>query len=458
MLVILKPRVLAWGLLLILGAGSVWAGQEKEIPLPELARKVRSRNMHPQEREKAVNRLGGVTNASDARSNQILDVLLDIVKDKDDDLMVRIACIDALGQLEANTFAADHEAKNKFLEPLTAVLVNLDERVFVRQAVTKVFTKTLDPKGLKDAKAVDAMLVLLEDKDGRQNKAKAVPVILRTECAHAIGEFGDPKTFKTLVEVLRQPDLDPVLKEATVGAMATLLEKAGDAVEVDAPTCAKLQEIASDKATPEDIRAQGIILLAHLKANGSKHRNDVIDLCKQILKVEDRLVLLEAAIEALGIVGDQDSIPVLVDTYDVFFDPKNPGDKKQVDLRIAIMHTLGYALSAQSARKPGPDAAIIGRVVKLLLQVVDVQSDKKEVPEVISAAVYALRYLYPKKKEFVDFQKPAAEKLANLMRKSHDKEDLIKGITKTLTFLTEKDYGDNIERWERYFDTAFPQK
>jgi HEAT repeat protein len=316
----------------------------------------------------------------------------------------------------------------------------------VKVAIARVFQKTLVADGLQDRDAVVAMLGIAEE--------RGTPLMLRMACIEASGEIGSPGCIESYSKILAQSDLDPLIKEATLQALCSLLSKyEGGTVTIGLPTLNRLTELVFGKDTPQEIRAKGLIVLARLQRLGVRGI-DLLPRLLNILKTEENAQLVLAAVEALGILGEESGVPALVAAYGEFFDKANPTREADVRIRTAIVATLGDLLDAMGS-KTGVNAAAAKQIVELLLKIVDPQAEPKEAEKVLEDAVFALRYLFHRKADFQTYIQKAAGMLILLLRKNAESGELKGPLVETLTIITRKPFTE-LARWEKWYDETYP--
>ncbi len=465
--------VVALAFCVALLSGSViplWAAtREKppELTLGELVQKANKQTLFPLERIDALKKLGQQRDPQAVRDQRVIESLLMIVKSSNEDLFVRIAAITSIGLLQNKLFKTDNYAKNKYLEAFKGMLADQKESTFIRTEICKIFASTLDVKGLRDEKAFNVMLDIM---DSRPHPTLGESLAVRIAATNAVGEFGNPKAFERLSNVLLKSDVDPLLKETVVRALYNLLSQVEDVKDqIKLPAINKLVEMVSNQKVSMEIRAEVMKALGRLYRHGVRGLDDAIAEIRKILKKEDKVELVVAAVEALGIAGDASALPVLEQAFSDFYQKEDPKAPKDLKIRKAILQTMGYLLAAQNTRRGGPDETAVRTIAKLLLKVINPESEKSEFlktgmnKEVVEAAIFSLRYLYPDKTAFQTYHKRVTDGLLGLMKlklPGKKGDPLVSGATRTMVieslyFITEQPYGDNLERWERWFDAKY---
>ena len=427
---------------------------KKPEPTPaELIKTATKKTSSPEDRTKAIEALSKLSPAGIVRDFRVVEGLLDLAHSKDDDMFVRIAAIEGLGNLQFSLFTQDDYAKNKYIEPFTALIKNSEEPVWVRVAAVDAFRRTLKSDGIKDKEAFETLRAVAEN-DEKGNKA--IPLIIRKACTSAIGEFGSEKGIQSLVNILSQLNLDLQLREAAVQALSSLLGAVTNVDLVTVPTINKLIDMAAAKDFPVEIRAEVLRALARLHAQGAKGvMPRLLEILLKVLADEDNPTLVVSAIEALGILGEDSGLAALDKTYTICFDKNKPGIENDVKIRQAIMRTMGPILSAQNLKRGGPTDSTVKLVVDLLLKCIDRQTTEKEVPQVVNSAILSLRYLYPKKPAFTNHHKVVIEKFIELLQpKPTPDQEQIHAVMDTLKYLADQDYTEPV-RWIKWFERTY---
>ena len=426
----------------------------KADPTPaELIKTALKKSSSVEDRTKAIDGLSKLAPAGIVRDFRVVEELLALALQKEDDMFVRIAGVEGLGQLQFSLFPQDDYAKNKYIEPFTALIKNADELVWIRVAAVETFRRTLKPDGIKDKEAFEALRAVAENDD---KGPKAVPLIIRKVCTKAIGEFGSDKGIQSLVNILSQLNLDLQLREAVVQAMSSLLGTVTNPDLVTVPTINKLVDMASAKDFPVEIRAEVLKALSRLHAQGAKGvMPRLLEILLKILSDEDNSTLVVCSIEALGILGEDAGLAALEKTYTICFDKNKPSIENDVKIRRAIMLTMGPILSAQNLKRGGPSESTVKQVVELLLKAIERQSTEKEVSQVVNSAIFSLRYLYPKKPAFLHHQRVVIDKFIELLQpKPTPDQEQIQAVMDTLKYLADQDYTEPV-RWIKWYERTY---
>lgn len=405
---------------------------------------------HPKDRVDSIRELGGLNDASEVRDQRVVDVLCDIAKDSKDDLFVRMEAMNSLGNLQFGLFQTDGLARNKYTIPFISVLKDRNEEELIQTKVAQVFARTLPPDDLQAKQAMTAM------QDAA--KAKTESLMLRVASVDALSEIGSPDSFDAFSAILGQSELDPLLQERVLRGMAVLLGKISDPDTVKPPPLATINRIVDmvfSQATPSEIRAVGFVALARMKKGGMIKTLDLQPRLIKILKEEDNGDLVVAAIDAIGILDESGATPALITAYGDFFDSTSPTREADVKIRTNIVKTLGDLVNAQSMER-APDAAVIRSIAELFLKTVSVDQENTEIESVKDNVVFALRYFCHKKPEYKAFHQRICASLILMLRKNRQAGGLSPSVLDTLTFVSRYPGGDDLARWERWYDKTFP--
>jgi hypothetical protein len=447
---VLLAGVLGWALPVHAAASPKKLG-EGEKSTPERIAIAKNKNAaHPKDRVDAIRELGNLSDAGEVRDQRVVDVLCDIVKDSKDDLFVRMEGMSSLGNLQFNLFQTDGLARSKYTIPLISVLRDPKEEELIQTKVAQVFAKTLPADDLQAKQAISAMLDIAKDK----NEA----LMLRVACVDGVSEIGSAEGFEPFGAILAQTELDSLLQERVLRGMAVLLGKLGNADTVKQPSLATINriiELVFANTTPVEIRAVGFVALARMKKSGIIKTLEIQPKLVKIMKESDNAELVLAAVDAIGILDEAGSTPALITAYNDFFDANNPSRDADVKIRVGIVKTLGDLVNSQSAQK-NANAAAIKQTAELYLKITSPEDENNEVESVRDNAIFGLRYFYPKRSEFQSFHRPIAEQLILLLRKSRATKSLPASIVDTLTIISRYPGGDELDRWEKWYDKTYP--
>jgi HEAT repeat protein len=407
------------------------AGDEPRPPtVAEKLDIARNPAKHSSLRVKAIENLNRCTE-KEIQDNRLVDELLDIVN-KASDMFVRVEAIKTLGDFQTNF----PESKTKYIEPFMALLRSDKEYPQVRKAVAQVFKKTLDPKGLKDEKACQALVEIVK------NRQEAIP--LKIEAAAAIAEFGKSEGIKSLSELLSDPE--QLVKEAAAKAIYRILVKLPE-TSLDVVTVNRLGALMDDAGLPPDILVAVMRVMAQLIRDGNMQaKNLALSKILEMPKKASSDVIVLGAIEAMGIIGSEDSVGPLNATYEFYLDKKDYNKAGDLPIRRAVAEAYSTILMAQSNART-PNMKIVKDAAALLVGMVD----NDESPAVKSAAIFNIRYLYDRK--FADTHKVVFSALIGFLNKTKD-EGLKNDINKTLEALTALTFTDH-RRWDEWFKDKF---
>ncbi len=456
-------RSAAWACLLAsLGCAlhvcSSWAvaAEENKLAPAEHVARLRNKACRPQVMSVSVQVLGDLTDTWQIRGLQIAEALLETALRKGEDAHLRADAVRALGRLQSRAFPPDEFVKNLSIGPFIKALQDPKEELKVRAEIAKVFRHGLKLGNPSDNEAFEVLVGLAEDSEAA-GASRAVPLKLRMEAVGALGALGSARGLKALSNVLNFRDLDPLLKEMTVVALADLLAQLDDVKGVEHGTLKKLLDVLElrEKA-PLEVRIATLKALAQLQSKGMRLQDTLVQTIRIILQESDEAALVSAAVEALGVIGDAACLDALAKALRDTYSKERPELGSDVTVRAEIMATLGYMLRGQ-ARKPQPEA--VKRIAELLVRAVDLQAERPEVPEVALAAAFNLRYLdlFPKDAEIS--RESAVEKLVQRLRQTKEQESILrKTIMQTLECLTEMPFDENAARWVAWYDAKHKER
>lgn len=419
----------------------------EELSVPAKLTILRNKtNAHPMDRTKHAAALGQLTDPREVRDQQVVDALCKISNDAGDDLFVRMECMNALGDLQANVFADDY-VRSQYAMSFVSTLKDAKEDELIRAKVTQVLGRTLPPDQPQTQHAVIAMVAIAEDRNAS--------LLLRVTCVDALAQLGAASELVDLVSVvLSQNNLDPLLQERVIKAFGDVLSHAENLKPVPLPTLLKIKELTLNAATPIELRVVGLRALAVLKKAGLAKSLDLMPEIRRIIRESDDAALVVAAIEAAGILDEADVVVALVDAYKDFLDAEKPDRENDVKIRSQVVRTLAGLLNAQASKKRA-DAEAIRQTTELFMAIINPVQENKETGSIREEAMFALRYLYPKKPEFTRFHQPVIERLLAIAKEDPQAaKELPKTIADTLTILTRVPF-KTLERWEKWYQITY---
>jgi HEAT repeat protein len=449
LMVLLAVGVLAWALPAHAVERSSAREEKKSIPEQIVIAKNKT-TAHPKDRVDAIRALGALNDAGEVRDQRVVDVLCDIAKDPKDDLFVRMETMNSLGNLQFSLFQTDGLARNKYTMPFVSVLKNPREEELIQTKVAQVFARTLPPDDLQAKQAITSMADIA--------KTRTQSLMLRVACVDALSEIGSPDSFDAFSAILAQADLDQLLQERVLGGMASLLGKITNPDFVAQPSLAtvnRIIELVFSNRTPVEIRAQGYVALARMKKSKMIKTLDLQPRLIKILKEEDNGELVVAAITAIGILDEAGATPALIAAYGDFFDSTNPTREADVKIRVSIVKTLGDLVNSQAGER-NPDANTISQTAELFLKIIDTAQENTEVETVKDNAIFGLRYYCHKKPLFQRFHQRICQSLILLLRKNRASGSLPPAVLDTLTFVSRYPGGNDLLRWEKWYDKTYP--
>ncbi len=412
---------------------STFAAESESVP--QRINKARAVTEDIEVRVNAITSLVSIT-ADDENNHKVIDALVDLVKNSTD-LFVRIAAIETLGSIQANTI---HEARAKYLDTLIAILKNKDEHVNARMAAADVFRKTLEKGRVADNDQVFKPIIV------PIATTKSEPADLRVICIAIVGDYGKADHVSTLADLLAEESTQ--IRSAAVSGIMSLILKASDA-QIAPGVVARLIDVLKDEKSGLPLRIATMKLLAQLIRDGNANvERNVQPLIVKFAENGNDDALVLAAVESIGIIAS-DSVPTLKKVYAAYFDPKNIDNAKDVPVRKAVMKAVRCILAHQVELR-SPDMTTVKGAVAIAVDAIDNDSNV----DVKAAAVFALRYLYPKR--FESEQKDACLPLIALMGSVKDPA-LQKKINDTLQFITGARPGSEHDQWIEYVDTRWPR-
>jgi hypothetical protein len=150
-----------------------------------------------------------------------------------------------------------------------------------------------------------------------------------------------------------------------------------------------------------------------------------------------------------------------------------------VAIRQEVVKTMGHILDFYTGEKKQANAGNMKKMLEVLLRSLDTQADAKEVSQVQNSAIFSLRYLYPLDKGYDAYQKEAVARLIQVVKvgahaaernntpqpgeqpannpgttqkKPVVDEEVVLHAIETLTILTRKPFGQDMARWEEWWD------
>ncbi|MCY3018906.1 MAG: HEAT repeat domain-containing protein [Planctomycetota bacterium] len=431
------------------------AAAEKEKTTPELVQIAKSRAEQKIDRQKAIEKLGDISDEKVCRENRAGDELIAIANSREDDLFLRVAAIRAVGKLQTQT---DPQLKIKYMPTFIGLLkASAKEHMMVRRAIVDVFRNTLKPGELQDEQAFKALLPIATNKDEGEG--------LRAAAIEAIGEYGSLDGLETLVTLLSDPAL--LIREKAAAALFALLGKASSADAVPLPAVNKLIEMIADVSMTPELRVNAMKVLARLIRLGSLPARRAMDPIIKIVGNEKETKLVKGGIQALGVIGSAEGVDALEKAYSDYLPAAGAApapaagaggeaaapieSSKDTEVREAVMFALESVLSAQDNNKM-PDTKAVHKTAVLLVRAVDDDPSLR----VKAAAVFAARYLHPAK--FKNEQKEVVDALIYLLRATSTGEALKQKVLEALVAITGQDYGLDAKRWNEWFEIFFKMR
>jgi len=436
--------------------GTVAGAEEKELTTAETVLVVKSKNKSARTRVSAIEKLSDMTQAAEVRDAGVIDAMLTIVNDKESDIFVRIAAVKGLGKLTVNS---DAKFKDKYLPGSITILKDTKEHFQMRKSISTIYRDVLNKKELVDKDAYRALVEIAK------NKQEAVG--LRASAILGIGNFGADDSLDVLVPMLS--DAEPIVVEQTAAAVYEALNRSAG-VALPLPAINKLVEMLDSKTVAADLKVNVMKVLAQLiRDTNSTAPKAAFPKIIEFVKNNPDDKLVRGGIEALGIIGSAEAVEPLKQAYADYktapvaaavANPDGPivepkaaesGKKKaekakETDIRMAVMEALISVLSAQGEKKLGFDQKAVHESSVLLIKA----AEDDPAPTVQKAAVFALRYLYYPK--FKAEHKEAVDALTFKIRDPKSTDELKHDVAETLSFITGQDFGQDAERWNKWFE------
>ena len=424
---------------------------EREEPtIPERLAVLRNKNgAHPKDRSDNASALGQLTDARELRDQRVVEALCGIARDASDDLFVRMEAITALGTLQYHVFP-DGFARGRYSMILIGIVKDAKEEELLRARAAKILGQTMPADEPLTKQAVVAMTACAADRQGS--------LLLRVACVDALATIGAAKEIFELVgTVLPQRNLDSLLQEHVIKALSEVLSRVETVEGLSVPDLIRLQRLFMDRSTPAEIRIRCMRALAILKRAKVARSLELEPEVRRILAQEENAQFVIEAIKVTGILDDTAFVPSLIKAYADFFDAQKVTRAADVQIRTQIIRTLGGMLSSQASRKR-IDAEAIRKTAELFLKIIEPDEGNLETSEIREEAIFGLRYLYPKKAEFQRFHQAVAERLVLLLRAAEQQQAAPpQTVIDTLTIITRYPAGEDIQRWEKWYEKKYGQ-
>ncbi len=450
---------------LFLVCGVLFAASDKDIPPAELVNTVNSPGKNSRVRSAAAEKLGALTDSSQVRDNRVVESLLAIVANKQIDMFVREACIDALGSLQVRT---DPKTKEKFMPVFTPFLVAdpkddryKDTHLNIRQAIARVYAVSLRDS-VNDANAYQACVNIA--------KTRAEIAGLRGTCVEVIGSYGAKTALDDLIVLLTDPETF-IVEKAAAATSDVLTRSAG---ELPLVAINRLVEMLDSKTIGSDLKVNVMRVLGQLMRDtkGRAAQAGFPKICAFVANSQDDK-LVKGGIEALGIIGSAEAVEPLKKAYQDYMSAPAAGEKpaaaaagggaaaaaaalanagaansersKEAEMRAAVVDAMGTVLNFQGEKTVGWDAKAVHECAMLLIKA----GEDDPATAVQEGAVFSLQYLYYPK--FKAEHPEAVDMLTFKMREPKTTDDLKGKIRKTLRAITGQDYGVDAARWDKWF-------
>jgi uncharacterized protein (UPF0147 family) len=386
------------------------------------------------DRLKAIDSLGSISDEKRLSQFGVPDFLLNILKDADNNSMVREAAADALAKIirYVPTFT------DKALRPLVSRLQDSrGESLSVRRKIARAMAGFLDPDSISHRNAYQALMRIAASST---DEPGLIAEVLRT-----LGSTGYGKAMSVVTTALRNKD-DQV-RAAALEALEALLSSG----KLDRPNdvVAILVQIISDEAVPEKLRIKAMVALVATMRAGVPVNRVAAPLVAALGKAAEKKQpeLAKAVVKALHRVPDGNSVKALDAAYDTFL--KTPKAKGFEDVRVAIALTLGEYFHPLARKN---DKVTADKVAKTLLKIC--QKEPMDHTRAVKAAIFALSMMDSKKLD----RTAVVWDLIDAMERD---KDVTREAHASLVRIIGKDLGRKPKDWKKWYkenkNTLLPQ-
>ncbi len=376
------------------------------------------------DRLKAIDDLGSISDEKRLSQFSVPDFLLGILKNADNNSMVREAAADALAKIirYVPTFT------DKALRPLTSSLQDSrGESLSVRRKIARAMAGFLDPDEVGHRTAYQALMRIAAS---GTDEPGLIAEVLRT-----LGSTGYGQAMSAVTAALRNKDEQ--VRAAALEALEALLSSR----KLDRPDdiVAMLVQIISDEAVPEKVRIKAMeALVATLRAGVPVNRVAAPLVAALGKAAENKQPdLAKAIVNALHRVPDANSVQALENAYDTFL--KTPKTEGFEDVRVAVALTLGEYFHPL-ARKA--DMVTAGKVSKALLKIC--QKEPLGHSRAVKASIFALSMMDSKK-----FDRTAV--VWDLIDAMERDKVVTKEAHTSLVRIIGKDLGPKPDDWKKWY-------
>jgi hypothetical protein len=401
-------------------------GPEDRDRIPELKEKATSGRT--KERLTALNSLGSISDEKRLSQFNVPDFLLGILKDDDNNSMVREAAAGALSKIIRYVPAFTDKA----LRPLVTRLGDRrNESLSVRRKIAEAMAGFLDPDSISHRSAYQALMRIAGSRDDEPG--------LVAECMRTLGRTGYSPALSVIGAALRNKDEQ--VRAAALEALKSILTR----VSLKRPNDVinELVAIISDEKIPVEVRIKAMeALVATLRA-GVDVQRVAAPLVRALAKAGENKQpeLAKAVVNALHRVPEKGTVEALKKAYGTFLN--NPGDQGKAaafeEVRESIALTLGEFFHPLA--KKG-DTVTAAEVAKALVDI-----SQKEPPgknRAVKAAVFSMGLMDSKK---LDRTAVVADLIDAMAR---DKAVTVEARA-SLARIVGKDLGEDPKEWEKWY-------
>lgn len=322
------------------------------------------------------------------------------------------------------------------------------EEEFLRAKAAWLLGRTLS----LHSPGIDEALDALTDAVRRRNESLEVKVA----CIDALSRIGSRRILDLSASELPRLYMEPLLQERLLGALGRALAERGDTSGVAPPMMvSRVADLAFSQERPAEVRAEALVVLARFKKAQMAGALDLMPEIRGIVKFGQDPVLLLAAVQAAGILNDENTPTALVEAYRSLAHPAKAPGADDVRIRTQIVRSLGEWLSAQTHLR-SPDAKGIRLIAGLLLEIAGPAKDNKETAVVRYETFLALRYLYPNRREFSSFHQGIVEQLMSVLREEPKADaELTAAVVETLTIISRYPGGRDLSAWQKWYSRTY---
>jgi HEAT repeat protein len=416
--------VLAGGLA---AGGAEPSGADNRDRIPEL--KEDAQSGLTQERLKALEALGAISDEGRLTRFSVPDFLLGILNKDANNSMVREAAADALARIVRYVPAFTDKA----LRPMVVRLQDRGrEALSVRRRIAAAMATFLDPEAIGHRAAFAALVAIASSQEE--------PSGLVAEALRTLGRTGYAPAINAVTAALqsREPEVRSAALEALEALLSSrVLQRPEDVVNL-------LVRIVTDAKLSKAVRIRAMQALAATLRAGVPVKRVAAPLVTVLNKAceEKQPELAKAVIRALHRVPDDDSVAALRKAHAAFkAQPKSPGFD---EVRVAVALTLGEYFHPLAISN---DAATAGKVAKALI---DIRGKEPATGgKVLRAAVFSMGLMDSTR---LDRREVVGDLIENVLGGRVASGSLKQEAHAALVRLTGKDLGEDPEDWKKWYE------